>query len=218
MQFEQDTARSDLKITEEAEAIASLFLAEQNQPFADLKELLKSVREAQNAAQLLGYSVVNRGAREEAIERPISGAYYASLSSYRRDEPAQYHFNGFLLDDDFMPSRSGEIVALLDQVRAELLRLFPSFKHTLRRGRQTVGFARAWTTLWLALDAVPAADLPAIVMFSPVSPRSCDPQGDAQFAAEEHYGEPGREIGDGGQDLEFDDRAAPVQASLFDAA
>lgn len=165
--------------------IVGLLAAAQTQTTADLQDLLDLTRAAKSPAELLGYSSVNRLPRAEAIETPIAGAYYASLASYRRDEEPQDDFGGDL----------PRVVELLDQIRNELLRLGPALVPTLRRGRQTVGFARAWTTLWLALDAVPVADLPGVVMFSPISPFSRDPQGDSQVTAEDHFGD-GPEIGE----------------------
>lgn len=101
MQYEPQTEISnDIVFDEEMEAVAGFLIAEKEQPFVEMRELLRIVGAAKNASELLGYSPVNRGAREEAIERPISGAYYASLASYRRDENPQHHFNGFLVSAD----------------------------------------------------------------------------------------------------------------------
>ncbi|WP_347138972.1 hypothetical protein [Paracoccus sp. SSK6] len=154
---------------------ASLIHAISRQQTEDLTDLFTLISQISDAKELVAYSSLNREVSEDAVDLLYSVACTASLAGYRRDEP-------FRLIIGSLP----EIVDLLDQTRAELIRLRPSMLRALRRSRQTVSYARAWSVLILALDAA-GPDLPVVQMYSPVSARSGDPQGDAQQHAEDIY-------------------------------
>lgn len=141
----------------------------------DLTDLLTLISQVSDAKELVAYSSLNRDISEDAVDLLYSVACTASLAGYRRDEPSRLIIGS-------LP----EIVDLLDQIRVELIRLRPSMLRALRRGRQTVIYARAWSVLVIALDAS-GPDLPVVQMYSPISARSRDPQGDAQLHAEDLY-------------------------------
>lgn len=142
------------------------------QQLTDLNAVLGRVSAAEDAKGLTAYSSLNREVADEAAELLYSAACTASLAAYRREEPSR-----------LVVGSLPEITEILDQIRAELIRLRPSMLRSLRRSRQTVVYARAWATLVLALDAA-GPDLPTVVMYSSVPARSCDPHGDAQLIAE----------------------------------
>lgn len=154
---------------------ATLIHAISRQQTEDLTDLLTLISQINDAKELVAYSSLNREVSEDAVDLLYSVACTASLAGYRRDEPSRLIIGS-------LP----EITDLLDQTREELIRLRPSMLRALRRSRQTVVYARAWSVLVLALDAA-GPDLPVVQMYSPVSARSGDPQGDAQQHAEDLY-------------------------------
>lgn len=154
---------------------ASLLCAIQRQQTEDLETLLTRIAQISDAKALVAYSSLNREVADEAVDLLYSVACTASLAAFRRDEPSRLVIGS-------LP----EITDTLSQICDELIRLRPSMLRALRRGRQTVIYARAWATLVLALDAA-GPDLPVVLMYSPVSARSGDPQGDAQQIAEDIF-------------------------------
>lgn len=154
---------------------ASLLHAISRQQTEDLDALLTLISQIDNAKALVAYSSLNRETAEDAVDLLYSVACTASLAGFRRDEPSR-----------LVVGSLPEITDSLGQIRDELIRLRPSMLRALRRGRQTVIYARAWSTLVLAVDAA-GPDLPVVLMYSPVSARSGDPQGDAQQHAEDLF-------------------------------
>lgn len=152
-----------------------LITAIEAQQTDDLEALFSRIAQMSDARDLVAYSSLNRELAEDVADLVYSVACTASLAGYRREEPSR-----------LIVGTLSEITDMLDQIRAELIRLRPSMLRALRRGRQTVVYARAWSTLVLALDAA-GPDLPTMLMYSPVSARSGDPQGDAQVIAEDHF-------------------------------
>lgn len=141
----------------------------------DLEDLLTLIRQITDAKDLVAYSSLNREIAEDAVDLLYSVACTASLAGYRRDEPSR-----------LVVGSLPDITEALEQLREELIRLRPSMLRALRRSRQTVVYARAWSVLVLALDAA-GPDRAVVQMYSPVSARSGDAQGDAQQHAEDLF-------------------------------
>ena len=158
--------------------ILALYGAITNGVYEDLDAFLEQSRAAKSIYDLSPEASPTRRGVVPVCELIVAVAATASYASYMRP--------GELVDLPAMTDLT-RVTAALDEIRGHLQRMAPTAPAHLRRGKFAPAFARSITTLMLALDACPPALTPQIVAFSPVSPASRDPQGDAQLAASDHF-------------------------------
>ncbi|MFJ1291155.1 hypothetical protein E2974_16115 [Paracoccus yeei] len=149
----------------------------------DLKTRISGAGKARDMSpEAIGYG---RGV-DEHVDLIISVCAIASLIDYRRGGE-----NRLPLGDDDGDARCSrlarKLTAELDDLRETLLPLAETVPSYYRGRRYRAEYARALSTLFLSLDAIPATDAylrRSIIAYAPISQRSNDPVGDAQAWAE----------------------------------
>lgn len=150
----------------------------------DLKTRISGAGKARDMSpEAIGYG---RGV-DEHVDLIISVCAIASLIDYRRGGKNRLPLGSD--DNDLRCSRLAQKLASeLDDLRETLLPLAQTVPLYYRGRRYRAEYARALSTLFLALDAIPATDVylrRSIIAYAPISQRSNDPVGDAQAWAEE---------------------------------
>lgn len=129
----------------------------------------------------LGQSDAMEASKTDLCELLLSAAATASLVGYERPDDV------WRLEVVAEDSKLGrELILALDQLSIELRNADRYLRRLFQDRRNLPALKRCAALCALALDAVPAFQIPVYACFAGVQPASQDPHGDAQFIAEEH--------------------------------